>query len=277
MDGALPLEILLPYLTRHFYMEVLRGVEEALADTDYSIVIRTMEHVADRDRAFAACCLRGRADGVLFISVLPSDDLVERLILGAFPAVIVDGVRDGVSSVAVDHAAGMLAATRHCIALGHQRMALVDHHEDPFAHPMPTERQLGYRRGLAEAGIEGAPSYEQITEFSPEAGAQALDFLMALPEPPTAILVGSDTQAMGIVDAARRHGLRVPEDLSVVGYNDVELARYLNLTTVRVPMSELGRRGVERLLAADARVEQSPTTEYLPTELVVRRSCGPPP
>src|SRR6266540_5853230 len=96
------LEILVPYLTRHFYMEVLRGVEEALADTDYSIVIRSMEHLADRDRAFAACCVRGRADGVLFVSVLPSDEVVERLELGAFPAVVVDGVRPGVSSVAVD-------------------------------------------------------------------------------------------------------------------------------------------------------------------------------
>jgi len=196
------LEILVPYLTRHFYMEVLRGVEEALADTDYSIVIRSMEHLADRDRAFAACCVRGRADGVLFVSVLPSDEVVERLELGAFPAVVVDGVRPGVSSVAVDHAGGMLAATRHCIELGHRRMALVDHQEDPFVRAVPTERQLGFRRGLAEAGIEVPAAYEQITDYSAEAGALALDQLMALPEPPTAILIGSDVQALGVVHQA---------------------------------------------------------------------------
>src|SRR5213076_3022990 len=103
---------------------------------------------------------------------------------------------------------------------------------------------------LARAGIESRPDYEQPTDWSAEGGASTLDALLALPEPPTAVFAGSDTQAIGILDRARQNGLAVPGDLAVCGYGDIELARYLGLTTMRVPMRAMGERVIALLLAA---------------------------
>ena len=114
-----------------------------------------------------------------------------------------------------------------------------------------------------------------MTDFTPEAGAEALRELMALPEPPTAVFAGSDSQALGILEAARQTGRRVPEDVSVVGYNDIEVAAFLGLTTIHIPMRELGRYGVELLLEAIDNPDAPPAQIRLPAELVVRRSSGP--
>jgi DNA-binding LacI/PurR family transcriptional regulator len=112
-------------------------------------------------------------------------------------------------------------------------------------------------------------------DYSPEAGAAAMEALLRLREPPTAVFAGSDSQAVGVLDVARQHGLRVPEDISVVGYNDIEIAPYLGLTTMRVPMRELGRRGVEMLVQVLENSDSPPERIQLPAELVVRRTTGP--
>ena len=270
------LELLVPLFTRPFFVEVLRGVEAALADTDYALVLRTVERARDRDQVFAACCLPGRADGVLIVCMQPTARLVERLGDTGLPVVLVDVEHPGLASVVVDHAAGAALAVRHCIELGHQRIALIDRPQDPFGPVALSPRQHGYRTALVEAGLDRPAAYERVVAFSPEAGAAALAELLALPRPPTAVVAGSDTQAIGMLEAARKHGLRVPEDLSIVGYNDIELAPFLGLTTVRVPMQALGRQGAAVLLDALDRPGPPPPTIRLPTELVVRQTCAPP-
>jgi DNA-binding LacI/PurR family transcriptional regulator len=158
--------------------------------------------------------------------------------------------------------------------LGHRRIALVDHPEDPFAPVYPDARHRGYRAALAEAGLNATPAYERVTDFSPEAGAEALRQLLELPDPPTAVFAGSDSQAIGILEAARQAGRRVPDDLAVVGYNDIEVAAYLGLTTVHIPMREMGRYGVEMLLQAVEGAESLPERVLLPAELIIRRTSG---
>lgn len=270
------LDVLVPPLTDYVFAEVLRGIEQGLADTEYTLVIRTVERAADRERVFRQCCMSGRADGAVIISLIPTPELVDRL-RGGFPAVLVDVAYPGLSSVGVDHTTGATQAVQHCISLGHRRIALIDYHPDPFTPVTPTARQQGYRVALAEAGLIAPAAYEQLTTYSPEAGAAALDALLAIPEPPTAVIAGSDLHAVGVLDAAERHGRRVPDDLSVVGYGDIRLAQYLELTTVRMPMRLLGQRAVELLFAALAEPSSPPRMIHLPTELVVRRTCGPPP
>jgi DNA-binding LacI/PurR family transcriptional regulator len=164
---------------------------------------------------------------------------------------------------------------RHLIGLGHRRIALVDHPEDPFAPVYPDARHRGYRAALAEAGLRPTPAYERVTDFSPQAGADALRELLALRTPPTAVFAGSDSQAIGILEAVRRAGRRVPEDLAIVGYNDIEVAAYLGITTVHVPMREMGQRGVELLLEAIDHPEAPLEHVLLSAELIVRRTSGP--
>jgi DNA-binding LacI/PurR family transcriptional regulator len=270
------LEAVVPLFTRHFYVEVLRGIETGLANTDYGLVMRSVDKQVDRDRAFAGAGAHDYADGLLIVSLLPTGDLVERLRAASCPVVLVDAEYAGLSGVTVDHTAAATLAVRHLLALGHRRIALIDRREDPFTITYSGGRYAGYRQGLAAAGLPVRPEFEIVTEFSPEAGAAALHTLLALPQPPTAIFVGSDAQAVGVLQAARQRGCRVPEDLSIVGYNDIELAQYLGLTTVRVPMYEMGGHGIALLLARLHEPQQAPTQERLQASLVVRLTTGPP-
>jgi DNA-binding LacI/PurR family transcriptional regulator len=272
---SLTLDVLVPLFTRHFYVEVLRGLTAAVVDSDYALVIRTIERPGDRDRAFAACGAPGGADGVVIVSLTPPPGLLERLGTAQVPLVLVDSTDAGVVSVSVDYRAGAIAAMQHLLALGHRRIALIDRQADPFAFQDPGERRAGYRHALVAAGLPLIPAYEVVTDYSPEAGQAALGPLLSLPAPPTALLVGSDSQALGVLAAARESGVRVPEDLSVVGYNDIEIAPYLGLTTIRVPMAEMGRQGGERLLQQVERTGPPPGAVILPADLIVRATTGP--
>lgn len=268
------LEIIMPLFARHFYVEVLRGIEEAILPTDYTLLVRTIERRSDRDRLVRERRVRERVDGALIVSLRPTRGMLARFEEAGLPVVLVDGEHPRLSSVAVAHEAAAVSAVRHLLELGHRRIGLIDHPEDPFSPVYPDARHRGYRAALAEAGLAPLPDYERVTDYSPEAGAAAMEELLKLRQPPTAVFAGSDSQAMGVLDVARRHGLRVPEDLAVVGYNDNEIAPYLELTTVRVPKRELGRLGVELLL----RMLEDPGTPIehirLTADLVVRKTSG---
>jgi DNA-binding LacI/PurR family transcriptional regulator len=270
------LEVVVPLITRHGYVELLRGIEDGLAETDYALVIRTIERPAARERAFADLGHTSRADGVIFVSLAPPDDVIDRLRQARVPMVLVDREHPAVPGVAVDHAAAAAMATRHLIELGHRRIALVDHPAGGLTPGAPDDRGRGFQEALAGAGLAARPEYLLATELSPEGGMAALETLLALPEPPTATLVGSDTQAVGVLEGARRRGHRVPRDLAVVGYGDIEMSHHIGLTTVRVPVRELGRQGVAALLTEIAQPTSPPARTWLQAELIVRRTTAAP-
>ncbi|MFT4041240.1 MAG: substrate-binding domain-containing protein, partial [Thermomicrobiales bacterium] len=174
----------------------------------------------------------------------------------------------------VDHEDAARQATNHLLARGHRRIGYIDHAATPFAQGSPAGRRAGYQAALLAAGAPLRASDEVIAEFSPAGGETALLTLLAQHDPPTAVFVGSDTQAAGVLAAARRLGRRVPADLAVIGYNDIDLAGYLDLSTMRVPMRDLGRQGVARLLEVIAQPPGAPVTTLLRAELVVRGSSG---
>jgi DNA-binding LacI/PurR family transcriptional regulator len=268
------LEVLVPLVTQHFYVEVLRGIEEALAATEYSLLIRSIERRSDRERILREAELRGRVDGALMVSLNPTRGMIRRLTEAGLPLVLIDAEHLRLASVGVDHAEAAASAVRHLVVLGHRRIALVDRAEDPSAPVYPDARHRGYRDALFKAGIKPRREYEHVTDFSPQAGAAALRDLLALRNPPTAVFAGSDSQAIGILEAARQAGRRVPDDLAVIGYNDIEVAAYLGLTTVHIPMREMGRYGVDLLLQGIDHPEAPPVRVQLPAELVVRRTSG---
>jgi len=268
------LEIIVPLFTRFFSIEVIRGIEEALARSDYSLVIRSVEDPGERNRVFREARRPGQVDGGLLVSLTPTRPLVAHFRTAGLPLVLIDVEYSTLPSVTVDHEAAARLAVQHLIGLGHERIALVGRAEDPFTLDVPDARQRGYLAALQEAGIQPRPEYQRTTDYSPEAGNAAMERLLALKRPPTAVFCASDAQALGVLEAARRRGRLVPEDVAVVGYNDVEVAQYLGLTTVRIPMRAMGQRGAELLLRTLEEPERPPDHIRLAAELVVRRTSG---
>ena len=177
----------------------------------------------------------------------------------------------------IDDVAGGELATRYLIELGHRRIAFIgDKPADPFRCQSSRDRTIGYERALAAAGIPVRPDYIREGTQSRHLARNIADELLRLPERPTAVFAASDVQALGVLEAARGLGIDVPEQLSVIGFDDIEIASYVGLTTVRQPLFESGRRGAELLLQALAGQPAPAHVETLPLDLVVRGTTRPP-
>jgi LacI family transcriptional regulator len=264
------LQVIVPGFTPDFCIEVLRGVNEALADTDYSLVISTVVRSPDPELMFHHQ-LAHQADGALLVGLTSVWSWLAEL---KVPVVLMDGQHPRAPSVMVDHAAGGAIAVDHLVGLGHRRIALAEYRECSWVSTASSAHQNGYRAALDAAGLSRRADYERFTDCSSEAGAAVLGEWLGLSEPPTAVVAGNDRQALAIVDAARQSGYRVPEDLAVVGYGDIATAHYVGLTTVRVPMREMGRQGVDLMLRALEEPHTPPIHVRLSPELVVRGTCG---
>jgi len=268
---------LLPWFTNPSAVQRVRGIVDGLSSSDYDLMIFDIESEDRQRRAFELYDRGDRADGLLVVSTRPSDEQVERIGAARIPCVLVDAVHPALPSIAVDDVAGGEMAARHLVELGHRRIALIGDRPPEFRFEWSRDRTTGYERALEHAGIAVRPEYvREGTRLLHVARAIASE-LLSLAEPPTAIFAASDTQALGALEAARSLGIRVPEELSVVCFDDIEAAGYVGLTTVRQPLVESGRRGAELLLRAlsDLPVEQR--TELLPLELIVRSTTGPVP
>ena len=270
------LEVLIPAFAHAFLLEILLGIQDALSDSDYAVVIRIASDAAERERLYQECCVRGRADGVLVVWMTATDAFVDRLDAESLPAVLLNALHPRLTSIGVDHDDAAVRAFEYCAGLGHRRIGLIDRRQDPFDPATPGICQRGYENAVAHTGYALVAEYERLAEPSASAGAAAIDALLELAEPPTAVVVASDAQAIGVLEAARATGRRVPEDLSVVGYNDTPVTRDLGVTTMHVPLRELGRVATESLLELLAEPATSPRARNLPTELMVRRTCAPP-
>jgi DNA-binding LacI/PurR family transcriptional regulator len=176
----------------------------------------------------------------------------------------------------IDDIAGGELATRHLLELGHRRIAFIgDKPTDPFRFESSRDRTIGYERALESAGVPIRPEYVRKGTQSRHLARSIADELIRLPEPPTAVFAASDVQALGVLEAARDLGIEVPGQLSVIGFDDIEIASYVGLTTVRQQLFESGRRGAELLLQALAGEPPPSRGETLPVELVVRATSGP--
>jgi len=268
---------LLPWFTNPSAVQRVRGIVDGLSGSAYDLMVFDIESEDRQRRAFELFDRGDRADGLLVVSTNPPDLEVERINAAGLPCVLVDAVHASLPSIAVDDVAGGEMATRHLIELGHRRIALIGDPPPEFRFDWSRDRTRGYEQALSRAGIEVRPEYvREGTRLLHVARGIAAE-LLALPERPTAVFAASDTQAIGAIEAARARGIRVPEELSVIGFDDIEVASYVGLTTVRQPLFESGRRGAELLLRALSGRQVDVRTELLPLELVVRSTTGPVP
>ena len=280
LGKTLAIAVIVPFFTRPSFVERLRGVENTLAETGYDLIIYNVETPERRDLCFREVPRRERADGVLILSLPPrSEDLIH-LEQADVPIVLVDAHHPSLANfnrVITDDVGGGRAATQHLIEFGHRRIGYIgDLADNAFNFTSSRDRYQGYRLALEAAGLPVRPDYYGQGEHGYRQARRLAALMLALPQPPTAIFAADDTQAFGVLDAAREARLRVPEDLSVIGYDDIEAAEYHGLTTVRQFMFESGRRGVQKLLNILAHPDSAPICDVLPTELVVRQTTAPP-
>jgi DNA-binding LacI/PurR family transcriptional regulator len=277
LKRTLVIGVVTPFLTAASPIERVRGIVTALGESEYDLALFDVESPARQRRAFRLLADPHRTDGLLIVSMVPPADEIAHLQAAGIATVMVDGRAEGLPSVVIDDVEGGAMATRYLLELGHRRVAFIgDKPPDGFRHRSTGDRTLGYQRALAEYGLSVRPEYLREGTHSRHVARSIAEELLRLPERPTAVFAASDTQALGVLEAARALGLRVPDDLSVIGFDDIEIASYASLTTVRQPLFESGRRGAELLLASLAGNPPAARVETLQLDLIVRGTTRPP-
>ena len=274
---TLTIGVILPYLTMPSYIERLRGVQSTLADSEYDLVLFAIENPSQRDAYFQNLSLKSRVDGVLLISLPPDNDQAQRIAGSNIPSVLIDGYHPDLCCIYPDDVQGGRIATQHLIDLGHRRIAFIsDFLRTPF-HPSMRLRYQGYRETLTEANIRHNPDY-QVEGSRGRINARFMARkLLTLEVPPTAIFAASDSQAIGALEAASELGVRVPEDLSVIGYDDIRDAEYVNLTTINQHLDKSGVEGAKMLLDLLANpTHRANCQRAIEVDLVVRSTTAPP-
>jgi len=274
MQRTSAIGVLLPEIYGEFFSEVIRGVDQAARRKGYHVLVSS-SHSSQEEIEAALRAMRGRVDGLILLAAdveitrllvnLPSD--IPLVLLNADPH---DSPYD---TLIIDNYGGARAVVEHLLGLGHRRIGLIRGAE---RNHDARERTRGYVDAMREAGMVIDPSHIVTGDFTESGGHRAARELLAVSERPTAVFASNDSMAIGALSAAEDAGLEVPEDLAVVGFDDVPIAQYVSppLTTVRVAIAELGSRAVSRLLTS-LQVEQTAVVrEVLRTEVVVRRSCG---
>ncbi len=274
---TLTIGVIAVYFTRPSVVERLRGVETVAAASEYDLIVYNVETPAKRDAIFRATADSRRVDGLLVISLPPSDADVARWQSAGVPVVLVDTHHPALPSIVVDDVQGGRQAAEYLIELGHRRIAFVgDPIHTAFDFTSSRDRLAGLQQALAVMGTLFRPEYHQAGEHGQETARALTRQLLWLDDPPTAVFAASDTQALGVMQAARDLGLRIPEDLSVMGFDDIEIAEYLGLTTMHQPLFESGYRGIDLLLQVIEQTDGRPVCQELPVNLVIRGSTGPP-
>jgi LacI family xylobiose transport system transcriptional regulator len=273
------LELVFHELESAWSMEIIRGVEDVAAENGMSVVLTESGSRHAPGPEWIESVMRRRPVGVVLVfSDLPPE-YRDKLRSRAIPFVIIDPAGDpapDVASVGSANWSGGLLATRHLIELGHTRIAAITGPEDMMCSHA---RLDGFRSAMNAAGLSIPPDWVRYGNFHIEGGSSHGRELLSSPDRPTAIFAGSDLQALGVLDAARSLGLRVPDDFSVVGYDDIPLARWVSpaLTTVHQPLKEMAQEA-SRLVIRMGRAPLEPVTRMdLATSLVVRESSAPPP
>ncbi len=268
----------LPLVADAYFSPMLSGASEALYERDMRIVLAPTFHDHDREMSLLDRLMRGTTDGAILM--LPEESVAELRLLQrqGFPFVVVDpreAPPDGIACVAAMHAAGAKEATEHLLELGHRRIGAIAGAPGWYA---TEERLLGFRAALAAAGILLDPELVVHSDWRIPGGTAAAEQLLSLPDPPTAIFGFNDNVAIGALHAAHNRGLSVPDDLSVVGFDDTEPAVIVTprLTSVRQPLAEMGRMGVSLLMRLIEGKRVDAMRMELSTKLVVRDSTAPP-
>jgi LacI family transcriptional regulator len=270
--------VTIPIVHAEYFAMILSGASEALYEQDMRVVLCPTQHEVEREVSLLERLRGGTVDGaIIMLPSEPSSQLAQ-LAKKGYPFVVVDDrepLDPSIPSVSAAHTSGARDATQHLLKLGHRRIAAIT---GPRSWVADEERLNGYHAALVSAGVAPDARIEIESDFLREGGYESALELLAMPDPPTAIFAFNDNLAIGVMQAARQKGLRIPDDLSVVGFDDSEQAAVVTpaLTTVRQPLAEMGRMAVSLLTRQLDQQRLEALRVELATKLVVRASTAPP-
>jgi LacI family repressor for deo operon, udp, cdd, tsx, nupC, and nupG len=267
--------VTVPDISNPFFSLILQGIEEAAQREGYAVLLGDTQHNEKREERYGMMLRRQEADGLIFLGHrLPQSAAELVRDMAPRPAPVVNGCEFspglGVPGVHIDNAQAAAEAIDHLYALGHRRIGVIT---GPLESPLSRDRLSGTVACARSHGIENSLIVTQ-GDFSIASGSAAADVLLNRPQPPTAVFCFNDEMAIGVIDAARRRGVRLPQQLSIVGFDDIRFARHVDppLTTIAQPMREIGQNTVRVLLEILGGRPSPPASVTLPHRLVIRAS-----
>jgi len=267
------LGMILPDSANPFFAEIARAIQRASFARGYSIILCNSDGDLDKELVYANVLMEKQVDGIIFVAAGLSTEHIQAIRDRDVPVVIVDRDLPHVEADAVlsDNLGGGYAATTHLLQLGRRRIGCIT---GPSDVTPSADRVMGYRQALAEYGIPVDEALFQRGDFQFAGGAAAMHYFLSLSEPPDAVFACNDLMAIGAMRVATAYGQRMPEDLAIVGFDDVPLASYSNppLTTVAQPKQEMSELAIDLLMTRIAGQDMPPQRRVLPTRLVVRHS-----
>ncbi len=267
------LGLILPDSSNPFFAEIGRSIEDAAFELGYNLFLCNTEGDVERERVYVDALSKKQVDGIIFVAAGDQVDSLNSLLSQEMPVIMID--RDlpniEVDAVLTDNQHGGYLATRHLIELGHRRIACI---RGPSSVTPSGERVVGYRQALEEAGIAYDESLVIRGDYHPDSAVRATYHLLDLDEPPTAIFALNDLMAVGVLHAAAKAGCRVPQELAVIGYDDIELASFTtpSLSTIAQPKSAIGYQTAHILAKRIADGNNPPCRTILSPKLIMRGS-----
>ncbi|MBN2123650.1 MAG: LacI family DNA-binding transcriptional regulator [Deltaproteobacteria bacterium] len=268
------LGLILPTITNPIFAESTRGVQDFANNTGYQVILGNSYYQYEKEAGLANLLRERQVEGLLITTTDLKGQILKDLIDEDFPFVLLySTVRRGpMWSVGVDNFLGGYRATEHLVRLGHRRIAMLAgsfHFSDRSYH-----RWHGYKSSLKEYGIPYDPALLLQTDYTLASGKKGIEKLISLDNPPTAVFCSNDFIALGAMEGAREMGLHLPEEMSIVGFDDMEISSFVvpSLTTIRQPAYEMGKLGAEALVRRLTQGSTRPVHELLETSLVIRES-----
>ncbi len=265
--------VVVPDITNTFFSAVLRGIESVAIENGYQVLLGDARNNVETETSYLTILGQKKADGLILLTARTDQKILEELSQD-YPVVLACEYYEGtvLPTVSIDNVSSARKATEYLISLKHNR---IGHISGPLNVVVGRDRCKGFHQAMSKHGISVDPSLVQEGEFSFESGFNLMMKFLSLEEPPTAIFAGNDEMAMGAVKAAKSKGFRVPEDLSVVGFDDIKFASIFEpaLTTIAQPTFDMGQKAMHLLLRLINNEELEKDQFILPDNLIVRDSC----
>jgi len=263
--------VITPFFTAPSFVQRLRGIASSLSKENFELVIYTVDSNNRLQSYLSSLPLTGNLDGLVIMSLPVNDVDVKRVIEHHLPTVLIEYSHPLLNTVEIDDIAGGKLATEYLINKGHTRIAFLGDTDLPEYSIHPVNLRLkGFRLAAKAANIQVPDNFVRLAPYNQEEARQIAKELIDLPEPPTAIFAATDFQALGVIRATRQLGIRVPDQLAIIGFDDLDMAEFEELTTIRQHLDESGRLAIEILLLHIADYSRPVQHVYLPLNIVER-------